>query len=147
MHIAIINGPNLGNIGSREPKYYGTQSFDDFYKQLEHEFANIDIELSYFQSHCEGALITKLHELRAENVDGVVFNAGAYSHTSIALRDAISSIEIPCVEVHISNVYAREEFRHKSTIAGVCLGSIAGFGLESYRLACDALIKHIEKKN
>ncbi len=145
MQLAIINGPNLGNIGSREPKWYGTQSFDSFYQELKQEATSSDIHLTYFQSNCEGSLIDKLYQFKEEGIQGIILNAGAYTHTSIALRDAIKAVELPCVEVHLSNVYAREEFRHKSMIAGVCLGSISGFGLQSYRLAVEALVRQLKE--
>ncbi len=145
MQLAIINGPNLGSIGSREPQWYGTQTFDSFYQKLLEEVSASDISITYFQSNCEGSLIDKLYQFKESGIEGIILNAGAYTHTSIALRDAIKAIEIPCVEVHLSNVYAREEFRHKSMIAGVCLGSISGFGLQSYRLAIEALSRHIKE--
>ncbi len=142
MRLAIINGPNLGQIGSREPQWYGTQCFEDFYKQLQENFTEAGISFTYFQSNSEGALIDQIYQLKEDGVEGVVINAGAYTHTSIALRDCIKASELPFVEVHLSNVYAREEFRHKSMLAGVCLGSISGFGLQSYRLAVEALLSH-----
>ena len=129
--ILILNGPNLNLLGVREKSIYGDQTFESFIPELKSQFSNIEIH--YFQSNIEGELINKLHEIGFE-FDGVVFNAGAYTHTSIALADAISAIKTPVVEVHISNVHAREEFRHKSTISKVCKGVIAGFGFDSYKL-------------
>ena len=135
--IQIINGPNLNLLGTREPGIYGSSSFDQFLPTLRAKFP--DVEISYYQSNIEGELINKLQEVGFE-ADGIVFNAGAYTHTSIALQDCIRSLKSPVVEVHISNVHKREEFRHRSMISCACLGVIAGFGLDSYRLAVEALI-------
>lgn len=132
MKILILNGPNLNLLGTREKSVYGSRSFEDYFKELEEAFPKL--ELSHFQSNTEGALIDKLHEV-GFSYKGIVFNAGAYTHTSVALMDAVKAIDTPVVEVHISNVFAREAFRHKSMIAPHCAGSIIGFGLESYRLA------------
>ncbi len=132
MKILILNGPNLNLLGIREKSVYGSRSFEDYFEELKENFS--DFELTYFQSNTEGTLIDKLHEL-GFSYKGIIFNAGAYTHTSVALSDAVKAIEAPVVEVHISNVYAREAFRHKSMIAPHCVGSISGFGLESYRLA------------
>lgn len=136
MKIAIINGPNLNLLGVREPSIYGNEGFENYLKTLKENFANI--EISYFQSNHEGAIIDELHRI-GFSFDGIVLNAGAYTHTSVAIADAISAITTPVVEVHISNVHKREEFRHHSMISRVCLGVIAGFGLDSYRLAIEAL--------
>ena len=136
MKVLIINGPNLNLLGRREPGIYGSQTMDaalDACRRI------ADIE--YFQSNHEGALIDKLHQVGfSKDYVGIVLNAGAYTHTSLALADAIAAIELPVVEVHISNVHAREEIRHRSLISGVCRGVIAGFGLNSYRLGVEALI-------
>lgn len=132
MKIQIINGPNLNLLGKREPDTYGSQSFEAYFETLKARFTQIS--LSYYQSNVEGELINKLHEV-GFHVDGIILNAGAYTHTSVALHDAIAAIKTPVVEVHISNVYAREEFRHKSLITSKCKGLITGFGLESYALA------------
>ena len=132
MKIIIINGPNLNLLGTREPTVYGNQTFDDYFKDLQNKFQNV--ELAYYQSNVEGELINKLHETGFE-FDGIIINAGGYTHTSVALRDAIASIKTPVIEVHISNVFAREDFRHNSLIAPKCKGSISGFGMDSYRLA------------
>lgn len=129
MKILILNGPNLNLIGQREPEIYGNLSFDDALEMWKKEF---DAQLSYYQSNVEGELVTAL---QSTEVDGVVFNAGAYSHTSIALRDTISNMKIPVVEVHISNISARESFRHESFLSPVCEGCIFGFGMDGYRLA------------
>ncbi len=136
MKIQIINGPNLNLLGIREPSVYGNGSFEDYLKVLREHFP--EVEIDYFQSNVEGELINKLHEV-GFSADGIVLNAGAYTHTSVALHDAIRAIQTPVVEVHISNVHAREEFRHKSMISAVCKGVILGFGMDSYRLAIEAL--------
>lgn len=132
MRILIINGPNLNNIGLREPEIYGNVSFSDFYKNLKTEFNSDFIE--YFHSHSEVEITEKLQNY-STNFDAVVLNAGAYSHTSVAIRDAVAAIQIPVVMVHISNVYSRENFRQKNIVAPVCKGIITGFGLNSYKLA------------
>ncbi|MDR1723335.1 MAG: type II 3-dehydroquinate dehydratase [Tannerella sp.] len=136
--IQIINGPNLNLLGRREPEVYGSMGFDSYLEELREAYSGV--EIFYFQSNSEGALIDKIHETGFD-FDGIALNAGAYTHTSVALRDAVKSVDVPVVEVHISNVHAREEFRHKSMISAVCKGVIAGFGLDSYRLAVEALLK------
>ena len=140
MKLLIINGPNLNLLGKREPSVYGNATFEAFLKELREQFQNI--EISYYQSNIEGELINTIHQYGFD-IDGIILNAGAYTHTSIALGDAIRAISAPVVEVHISNVHAREEFRHKSMIASACKGVIAGFGFESYRLALLSLIGNI----
>ena len=135
--IVIINGPNLNLLGTREPNIYGNQSFDDYLASLPTLYP--DVHFEYFQSNHEGDLIDKLHAV-GFSVDGIVLNAGAYTHTSIALADAIKAISSPVVEVHISNVHARENFRRQSFLSPVCKGVICGFGLHSYTLAIAALI-------
>ena len=137
MKIQILNGPNINLLGKRDPSIYGAMSFDDYWMELKKCYP--DVELHYYQSNVEGEIINKIHEVGFD-FDGIVLNAGAYTHTSIALLDAIRAIKSPVVEVHISNVHAREEFRHHSMIAGACKGVICGFGLMSYRLAVEALI-------
>lgn len=132
MNIIIINGPNLNLLGKREPEVYGSSSFEDYLVQLKTQFK--DINFSYFQSNVEGELINKLHEV-GFSIDGIIMNAGAYTHTSIGIADAIAGISSPVIEVHISNVYAREEYRHQSHMAKNCAGIITGFGLKSYELA------------
>ena len=134
--VIIINGPNLNLLGKREPEVYGTQTFYSYFDQLAEAFP--ELELSYFQSNIEGVLIDKLHEV-GFSYDAVVLNAGAYTHTSIGIGDAVKGIESPVTEVHISNTYAREPFRHQSHIAPHAKGIIIGFGLESYRLALLAI--------
>jgi 3-dehydroquinate dehydratase-2 len=136
--IQIINGPNLNLLGKREPSVYGNIGFDDFLPQLKKRFGDCDIQ--YFQSNVEGEIINKIHEV-GFTFDGIVLNAGAYTHTSIAIHDAIGAIKTPVAEVHISNVYAREEFRHKSLITSKCIGLITGFGLEGYAMAISFLTK------
>ncbi len=137
MQLHIINGPNLNLIGQRETNIYGITTFEDFIDELKQKYSNI--KLTYFQSNIEGQLIDNLHEV-GFTVDGIILNAGGYTHTSVALADAIAAIKSPVVEVHISNIFAREDYRHVSLIAGKCKGSISGFGLNSYRLAVDAFL-------
>lgn len=138
MKIAIINGPNLNLLGKREPDVYGNQTFESYFESLKEEFKTID--LIYFQSNHEGDLIDKIHEVGFD-FDGIVLNAGAYTHTSIALADAVSAIKTPVVEVHISNVFTREHFRHQSFISAVSSGIITGFGLKSYKIAINSFLK------
>lgn len=137
MKIQIINGPNINLLGKREPSIYGAVSFDAYLEDLRRLYP--DVELHYYQSNIEGELINKLHETGFD-FDGIVLNAGAYTHTSIALQDAIRAITSPVIEVHISNVHRREEFRHKSMISCACMGVVCGFGLNSYRLGVEALL-------
>ncbi len=137
MKIQIINGPNLNLLGKREPDVYGKESFESFYEKLKQRFPSA--ELHYYQSNVEGEIINKLHEV-GFGFDGIVLNAGAYTHTSVAIHDAIGGIKTPVIEVHISNVYAREEFRHKSLITSKCIGLITGFGMEGYAMAIGYLL-------
>lgn len=134
MQIAIINGPNLNLLGKRETNIYGNENFDVFYAQLKSQYTQL--ELSYYQSNSEGQIVSKIQEL-GFGVDGIILNPAAYSHTSIAIRDAISSIKVPVLEVHISNIYAREAFRNHSHISAVSVGVISGLGLKGYNLALD----------
>jgi 3-dehydroquinate dehydratase-2 len=136
--IIIINGPNLNLLGKREPETYGDKSFDSYFKELEVEFPFL--ELSSFQSNVEGEIINKIQET-GFSLDGIVLNAGGYTHTSVAIADAIAAIKRPVIEVHISNVYAREEYRHQSLMAKNCKGVIAGFGLDSYKMAINSFLK------
>ena len=138
MKLAIINGPNLNLIGVREPEIYGDTTFERFFESLIEEYQPHDF--LYFQSNVEGDIVTKIQETGFD-YDGLIVNAGAYSHTSHAIADAIRSIESPVVEVHISNVYAREDFRHKSVLASACKGAIVGLGLEVYRLAIEYFVR------
>lgn len=137
MKILIVNGPNLNLLGRREPGIYGSSSFETFLPRLRERYPQVELE--YYQSNVEGALINKMQEA-GFSVDGIVLNAGAYTHTSIALHDCIRSLTSPVIEVHISNVHQREEFRHHSMISSACRGVICGFGLDSYRLAVEAII-------
>ncbi len=133
----IINGPNLNLLGKRQPEIYGNTTFEDFFKELKSSFESIQLE--YYQSNVEGDLVNKLQEV-GFSYSGIVFNAGGYTHTSVAIADAVASLDSPTIEVHISNVYAREEFRRQSLMAANCKGVIAGFGLNSYKLAVEALL-------
>ena len=135
--IQIINGPNLNLLGKREPTVYGNQSFETYFQELTKLFP--EVKLEYFQSNSEGTIIDKLHETGFA-IDGIVLNGGAYTHTSIAIADAIRAITVPVIEVHISNVFQREEFRHHSFLSEACKGCIVGFGLDSYRLAVEAIL-------
>ncbi|MFA6832111.1 MAG: type II 3-dehydroquinate dehydratase [Bacteroidaceae bacterium] len=138
MDILIINGPNINLLGKREPDIYGKQSFDSYFENLQRQYP--EISLSTFQSNHEGALIDKIHEVGFD-IDGIILNAGAYTHTSLALHDALRAVTAPAIEVHISNVHTREDFRHHSMISAACKGVICGFGLDSYRLAVEAFIR------
>jgi len=137
MKIIIINGPNLNLLGQRETNIYGSQSFDQYLEKLRKEYKSLHID--YYQSNVEGELINKLQEVGFEH-DGIILNAGGYTHTSVAIRDAIAAIQTPVIEVHISNTQAREKFRHQSLLTEKCMGIIAGFGLDAYRLAVEAFI-------
>lgn len=137
MRIQIINGPNLNLLGKREPEIYGKTGFDEYLNSLRNAYPQIQVD--YYQSNVEGELINKIQEVGFD-YDGIILNAGAYTHYSIAMMDAIKGVNTPVVEVHISNVHQREEFRHHSVIACACKGVICGFGLDSYRLALDALV-------
>ena len=137
MKLYIINGPNLNRLGTREPSIYGNLTMEQYLEDLRKRYAE-KVEIDYFQSNVEGFLIDKLQEADDAHYDGIILNAGAYTHTSIALRDCIKSLCVPVIEVHLSNVHAREEFRHHSMLSAVCKGVIAGFGMHSYRLAVEA---------
>lgn len=143
MWIQIINGPNINLLGKREPSIYGSVSFEDYLIELRAKYPEVRID--YYQSNIEGELIDKIQQVGFD-VDGIILNAGAYTHTSIALQDAIRAVKSPVVEVHISNVHARESFRHVSMISCACLGVICGFGLNSYRLALEALADVVRQK-
>jgi 3-dehydroquinate dehydratase-2 len=136
--IIIINGPNLNLLGKREPDVYGDISFDEFFGDIKDVYSD-EIQLTYFQSNIEGELIDKLQEV-GFTYHGIILNAGGYTHTSVAIRDAVAAIKTPVIEVHISNIFAREEFRHTSLLSPVCKGIISGFGLESYVLALDSFL-------
>ncbi|MDG1762221.1 MAG: type II 3-dehydroquinate dehydratase [Flavobacteriaceae bacterium] len=137
MKISIINGPNLNLLGTREPTVYGTLTFEDYFNTIQKRFPKVNFE--YYQSNVEGELINKLHEV-GFSADAILLNAGAYTHTSVAIGDAIKAIDSPVIEVHISNTFAREEFRHTSYITPVARGLIIGFGLDSYRLAVESVL-------
>ncbi len=143
MRIQIINGPNINLLGKREPSIYGAVSFDEYLLELRKRYP--EVEIQYYQSNVEGEMINKIHEVGFD-FDGIILNAGAYTHTSIALQDAIRAVTSPVIEVHISNVHARESFRHVSMISSACVGVICGFGLDSYRLALEALFVNKKKK-
>ena len=138
MKIQIINGPNLNLLGKRETSIYGNQSFEDFFATLKERFP--EVQLHYYQSNIEGEIINKIHETGFD-FSGIVLNAGAYTHTSVAIHDAIGGVKTPVIEVHISNVYNREEFRHKSLITSKCIGLLTGFGLEGYAMAISYFLK------
>jgi 3-dehydroquinate dehydratase-2 len=140
MKITIINGPNLNLVGTREPGIYGSETFEHFFQKLRKKYETIDFD--YFQSNVEGELINEIQQ-SAKHMDGIILNAGGYTHTSVAIGDAIAAINIPVVEVHISNVEAREEFRKLSHISAKCVGTISGFGLKSYLLAVESFINHM----
>lgn len=137
-HVAIVNGPNLARIGRREVSIYGDMPFDDYLANLRLQYSEVNID--YYQSNIEGDLIDYLYSATDAGVQGIVLNAGAYTHTSIALLDAIRAIGVPVIEVHLSNIHAREAFRHQSVIAAACKGGVYGMGLESYRLGLEALL-------
>lgn len=136
--ILIINGPNLNLLGKRETNIYGSESFEDFYEDIKQVYSS-DIQLSYFQSNIEGEIVDKIQEVGFDYT-GIILNAGGYTHTSVAIRDAIAAVTSPVIEVHLSNIYAREEFRQHSLLSAVSKGVIAGFGLESYVLALDSFL-------
>src|SRR5689334_16830242 len=137
MKIIIINGPNLNLIGTREKSIYGEKSFEEYFEGLKTRYSSI--ELLYYQSNIEGEIINKLHEV-GFTYNGIILNAGAYTHTSVAISDGIAAIKTPVIEVHISNIYAREQYRHQSLLAKNCLGVITGFGLDSYQLALESFL-------
>jgi len=144
MKILVINGPNLNMLGTREPEKYGTTSLNDIEKDLYAFSFEVGISIETFQSNIEGEIINKIQSALG-NFDGILINPGGYSHTSVAIRDAISAVNLPCVEVHMTNIHAREEFRQKSLIASICVGQISGFGQNSYKLGLKALIDYIKE--
>ncbi|OVE75409.1 type II 3-dehydroquinate dehydratase [bacterium E08(2017)] len=145
MKILVLNGPNLNMLGQREPDVYGSITLEGIIEMVKTRAAELDVEVDFFQSNEEGALVTKIHEASGA-YDGILFNPAAYTHTSVALHDAVKSVDTPCVEVHISNVHAREEFRHKSLIVGACVGQVLGFGATSYVLALEGMIDYLRRR-
>ncbi len=143
MKIIVINGPNLNMLGIREPEKYGSTTLIEIEKELYAYSFELGIDIETFQSNCEGEIIDKIQQA-LNNVDGILINPGGYTHTSIAIRDAISSVNLPCVEVHMTNIHAREEFRQKSLLAPVCIGQITGFGKNSYKLGLKALSEYVK---
>lgn len=143
MKILIINGPNLNLLGKREPEVYGAESLDDIMARVKGKGKELGVDVEAVQSNEEGALVTRIGECMGK-YDGIVINPAAYTHTSVALRDAILACKVPCVEVHLSNIYSREEFRHKSLTAAACVGQISGFGGVSYILALEGLVGHLK---
>ena len=141
--VGLLNGPNLNMLGTREPEVYGTKSLDDIVSDLRTYAGDRGAALRDHQSNVEGHLVDAIQEAMTW-ADGIVFNPGGYTHTSVALRDAIAGCGIPVIECHLSNIYAREDFRHTSLLSGVCVGVVAGFGIDSYRLAIDALLRHLD---
>lgn len=139
----VINGPNLNLLGQRQPDVYGAVTLDDIARQCEEKATACGIAISFFQSNHEGELIDAIHQALT-NVDGIIINAGAYTHTSVAIMDAISSVDLPAIEVHLSNIHARESFRHRSYLAPVVVGQICGFGAVGYLLAIDAMVAHLK---
>ena len=137
--IMILNGPNLNSLGTREPEIYGSETLDDIIEYTKLETKDLGVEISAYQSNCEGEIVDLLYRAKAEGFSGIVLNAAAYSHYSIAIRDAISSVGLPCVEVHLTNIYSREEFRYKSVISAVCVGIISGFGKLVYPMGVRVL--------
>lgn len=142
--VLVLNGPNLNLLGVREPEVYGRETLDDVLRSMRSWVGERNVDLHQVQTNSEGGMVDALHDARAW-ADGVVCNAGAYTHTSVAVRDAISATGLPVVETHLSNVYAREEFRHRSLLAPVCIGVVGGFGTDSYLLALDGLLRHLER--
>ena len=146
MKILIVNGPNINLLGTREPEIYGTLTLDSIVEKLSAYAGDIGVEPEFFQSNIEGEIVDKIQWAR-DFCDGIVINPAAYTHTSVAIRDAISAVKLPAVEVHISNIHQREEFRRHSFIAPVCIGQIAGFGFDSYKLGLEAVVDYIKSKN
>lgn len=142
LRVLLINGPNLNLLGVREPEVYGSETLQDIVDEVRTFASKRNVELSDFQSNSEGDLVTAIHEART-TVDGIIMNPGAYTHTSIAIRDAISGVGLPVIETHLSNVHARESFRRESMIAPVCVGVVAGFGRNSYFVALDGLLRYL----
>ena len=147
MKILVINGPNLQLLGTRKPEIYGTTTLRDIEKDLEKLAATSGVAISFFQSNHEGEIVDRIAAARAEQIDGIIINPAAYTHTSVAIRDALEAVEIPAAEVHLSNIHGREEFRRKSLTAAVCVGQISGFGPDGYALALQALVNRHNRKS
>lgn len=147
LSLLVLHGPNLNLLGKREPGVYGLSTLDEINQLLHQEASSLEVKLSVFQSNHEGALIDAIHSSLEEQYDGILINPGAYTHTSVGIRDAIAAVNLPTVEVHLSNIYRREEFRHHSYIAPVAIGQISGFGLDSYRLGLYALVTYLRRAN
>ena len=143
MDLLLINGPNLNLIGKREPTIYGSLTLEEIQEQLLQLASELDVKINFFQSNCEGKIIDCIHH-SSNSIDGILINAGAYTHTSIALRDALLGVNIPYVEVHMSNIYSREEFRHKSFLSDQALGLVCGFGANSYRIAFQGIVSYLK---
>lgn len=146
MKLLLIHGPNLNLLGIREPEKYGKENYEDINKALYAYCFKTDIELEIYQNNCEGEIVTKIQQAK-DIFDGIIINAAAYTHTSIAIRDALAAVKIPAIEVHLSNIYNREEFRHHSFIAPVCIGQISGFKSFGYKLAIDAMVEYLKNSN
>ena len=146
MKVLIINGVNMNMLGLREPEKYGSMTLRQLEKELYAYSFELNIDIETFQSNSEGEIVEKIHNAK-DSFDGIIINAGAYTHTSIAIRDAISAIAIPCIEIHMTNIYKREEFRHHSYIAPVCIGQISGFGADSYKLGLKAIVNFLRSDN
>lgn len=144
MKILVINGPNINLLGTREPEIYGSLTLDDINKEIKEYAKTLGIKIETFQSNIEGEIVNAIQNAKVD-CTGIVINPAAYTHTSVAIRDAISAIAIPCVEVHISNIHNREEFRKNSLTAPVCIGQISGFGIDSYKLGINGLVSHLNK--
>ncbi len=145
MKILVVNGPNLDLLGTREPDVYGTETLEDIANELKKQADSLGVEIDFCQSNEEGELITRIGKAGSE-MDGVIINPAGYTHTSVALRDALAACRIPCVEVHLSNVHAREDFRQRNLTAGACLAQVQGFGARSYMLALDGLVTHLRNR-
>ncbi|WP_424976186.1 type II 3-dehydroquinate dehydratase [Dinoroseobacter sp. S124A] len=145
MHITILNGPNLNLLGTRQPEVYGSTTLADVEAMCVAKAEALDVSIAFHQSNHEGTLVDQVHEARTRSA-GLIINAGAYTHTSIALMDAVASVSLPCIEVHLSNIHARESFRHTSYLSPVALGLICGFGAKGYELALDGLVSHLRKE-